>query len=613
MVKQIKHTNERITEDLLDELFANLGYKQENIHIEKQISADSRIKKLLKNASKSGNGKGSPEHIITIDGYPEFLIITECKADIKYHESQDLANPKDFAVDGVIHYMNYLSKEFNVIGIAASGMTKDKLLISTFFLGKGLTSNKLTRLPDEKILPINDYIKAWQFDPNVKKQQKDDLIKFSKLLHNYLRDYAKLSENEKPLLVSAILLALEDPSFEAGYEKSKHDAALSRKIIQSISEILEENDLHEDQKNKILSSYSFIQAHPELTKRIEDTKKRVLLNLVKQIDENIMPFIRIHQDMDMVGQFYGEFLRYTGGDKKALGIVLTPQHITELFAELAELTPQSKVLDTCAGTGGFLIACAAKMISLVGNDSEAMEEITQNNLIGVEQQPNMFTLGAANMLLRKYGMQHSFQDNSFDLKGILTALEPDVGTINPPYAQKGEGLSELEYIEFLLDCVKKDGKVFAIVPISCAIAPSPAKSRLLKSHTLEAVMSMPNDLFYPVGTYTCIMVFTAKKPHPSNKETWFAYWKDDGFEKTKNSGRLDVNGTWEITKDHWVDMYTNKSEIVGVSVKHKVTSDDEWCAEAYMETDYSDLVQEDFEAELERFITFKMANKGRLI
>ncbi|MFB6198437.1 MAG: hypothetical protein ABEI52_09255, partial [Halobacteriaceae archaeon] len=32
-----------------------------------------------------------------------------------------------------------------------------------------------------------------------------------------------------------------------------------------------------------------------------------------------------------------EFLRYTGGDKKGLGIVLTPKHITELFAEVADV------------------------------------------------------------------------------------------------------------------------------------------------------------------------------------------------------------------------------------------------------------------------------------
>ena len=36
-----------------------------------------------------------------------------------------------------------------------------------------------------------------------------------------------------------------------------------------------------------------------------------------------------------------EFLKYTGGDKKALGIVLTPRHITELFAMLANVAARA--------------------------------------------------------------------------------------------------------------------------------------------------------------------------------------------------------------------------------------------------------------------------------
>lgn len=59
---------------------------------------------------------------------------------------------------------------------------------------------------------------------------------------------------------------------------------------------------------------------------------------------------------DILGHFYGEFLKYTGGDKKALGIVLTPRHITELFALIANVNKKSTVLDICAGTGGFLVS-----------------------------------------------------------------------------------------------------------------------------------------------------------------------------------------------------------------------------------------------------------------
>ncbi|MDR2411137.1 MAG: N-6 DNA methylase [Candidatus Peribacteria bacterium] len=46
---------------------------------------------------------------------------------------------------------------------------------------------------------------------------------------------------------------------------------------------------------------------------------------------------------------------------------------------------------------------------------------------------------------------------------------------------------------------------------------------MLQEHTLEAVFSMPNELFFnsKVNVVSCIMIFTAKKPHPQNKKVYF--------------------------------------------------------------------------------------------
>jgi len=119
-------------------------------------------------------------------------------------------------------------------------------------------------------------------------------------------------------------------------------------------------------------------------------------------------------------------------------------------------------------------------------------------------------------------------------------------------------------------------------------------------------MSLPDDLFYPVGTVTCIMVFTAHIPHlESNRKTWFGYWKNDGFVKTKQFGRIDLNHKWDKTRDAWVEAFRNRDEIAGLSVKKKVASGDEWCAEAYMTTDYSNLTFEDFDMEIRNYIMFR--------
>ena len=42
---------------------------------------------------------------------------------------------------------------------------------------------------------------------------------------------------------------------------------------------------------------------------------------------------------------------------------------------------------------------------------------------------------------------------------------------------------------------------------------------------------------------------------------------------------------------------------------HHVSAKDEWCAEAYMETDYSQLNQIDFEFVVKQYIAYKFLNQ----
>jgi type I restriction-modification system DNA methylase subunit len=162
----------------------------------------------------------------------------------------------------------------------------------------------------------------------------------------------------------------------------------------------------------------------------------------------------------------------------------------------------------------------------------------------------------------------------------------------------------------MLDCLVTGGTGIAIVPISCAISPHTMREELMRFHTLEAVMSMPSELFYPVGTITCIMVWTAGTPHEiSNRKTWFGYWRNDGFVKTKHRGRIDQNHTWPTIRDKWVESFRNREVHAGESVMKRVSVNDEWCAEAYMETDYSNIKQEDFERELRKYVVFRIMNE----
>jgi len=96
--------NERKAETLIRNKFKQLGYYDDtNIIIEEQKSDSDVISKLLSAASKSGLGAGKPEFILRKKN-SDVVILVECKASVKEHESDKKDNPKKYAVDGVLHY-----------------------------------------------------------------------------------------------------------------------------------------------------------------------------------------------------------------------------------------------------------------------------------------------------------------------------------------------------------------------------------------------------------------------------------------------------------------------------------------------------------------------------
>lgn len=614
--QRVAMANERITENIVRTHLSEHGV--DNQIVEEQSSVIPAIKKALSAASKSGDGVGKPEFIVTFPVvHPNTVIVVECKANKRQHETKDHSNPSLYAVDGALHYSGFLASKYDVIAIAVSGTDENNLSVSTYRQLRGEPTAALLQSPNgpvDTLIDVEKYLELLTFDPSTRQRTEAELLAFSRTLHNYMRDYAKLSEPEKPLVVSGILLALRDDAFKRNWSSYK-PRDLARELYSAISRVVDDADIGSRKREIMLAPYAFVRTHPELP-RINQSGEVPLVRLIGDIDEHVRPFLDQYHDVDVIGQFYGEFLRYTGGDKKGLGIVLTPRHLTDLFVKIANVSVQDTVVDTCAGTGGFLISAMSEMDEKAGHDDEVRQKIRKHQLVGVEQRPDMFALAASNMILRGDGKANLYQGSCFDPDTLKSLKEPDqskhsrpnIGLINPPFSQRGEGLHELDYLSTLLDVLAPGGVAVVVMPMSCAIEPHPVKEKILKEHTLLAVMSLPNDLFHPVGVITCAMVFKAHQPHlQSPQPTWFGYWKNDGFVKTKDRGRIDLNREWDGIRGAWINAYHSREVKAGASVTRVVGPDDEWCAEAYMETDYSNLTASDFEETLRSFALFKLA------
>ncbi|MDT8447617.1 MAG: N-6 DNA methylase [bacterium] len=601
--------NEAKTIDLTGKLLAGHGYSDSGVTIERELSDSPKIKKLLANASKKGAGFGKPDFIIRSENYPELLLVIECKAENKFHESATGDQYADYAADGAKLYASFLAKEYDVIAIAISGQDEKEFRISHFLNLKG--QDKAYPMDWQGIMALGGYHTAYMKTDLKFNQDYDALLVYSKKLNDKLHS-KKIKESQRSLLISAVLISLGNKAFRLAYKAYDKASEIAAQLYNTVKLELDRSEIPKEKVKNILHAYSFIQVNASLT-----GNKEFVLELIDEIDENINGFIKTHAYFDAIGQFYIEFLRYANADK-GLGIVLTPPHITKLFVKLAEIDKDSVVLDNCCGTGGFLISAMHRMVQDTKGDQAKEAAIKEKQLVGIEWQDDIYALAASNMILHEDGKSNILQGDCFKLVDeVKNRFKPTAALLNPPYKSQSSDPEELEFALNALEMIEKGGKCVIILPMSCALAQSGVrlekKRKLLDQHTLEAVLSMPDELFHnsKVGVVTCVMVFTANKPHPKDKKTWFGYWKDDGFTKIKNKGRIDQLNKWDEIEKTWLSAYQNRDDVPGHSVKQVITHEDEWCAEAYMETAYEDLNQESFAAEVRKYIAFKVMNHLR--
>lgn len=608
--------NEAKTSAIFRDLIRAKGYySNTSIIIEEQKSDNPKINKLLANASKRGDKNGNPDFIIYSTEYPELIVVVEAKADINKHQSGTLDCYAGFAVDGTLLYASFLSKEFDVLAIGVSGESPNILRISHYLHLKG---EKIAhQIFSDKVLSIKEYYNSI-LQSNFKfNQDYAKLIEYTKTLNETLHA-KKIKEAQRALLISGILIALKDGGFKAGYKRHSTVTQLVKSLYTAIDGQLSSTGIEQRKLDTLNTAFSFIKVNPALNDK--STGKKFLEDLIDEIDKEINGFMLTHKYVDTVSQFYVEFLRYANNDK-GLGIVLTPPHITELFAELAGVDMHSVVLDNCCGTGGFIISAMKKMLIDAKGDEQAEISIRKEQLIGIEYDPDIYPLLISNMIIHRDGKTNVFFDSCFDKindiqnnndGGIKKKFQPTVGLLNPPYKTRKSDIEEFEFILNNLEALSPGGTCIAIIPISCVIEKSAIainmRQRVLAKHTLEAVLSMPEELFHnsKVNTVTCSVILTAHRPHPKGKKTWFAYCRDDGFVKMKNKGRIDANHVWDNIRDKWVTAYRNKEVIDGFSLMREVSAQDEWCVEAYMETNYDNFSLEDYERTVKKFLMFNL-------
>lgn len=320
---------------------------------------------------------------------------------------------------------------------------------------------------------------------------------------------------------------------------------------------------------------------------LDPNKTETLKRAVSLIDELFRQLDTRSVNSDIMGDIF-EYLLEEVKESGKNGQFRTPRHVIRFMVELLDPPLGARVLDPACGSGGFLLntllhwkakhtdedvlrlewdgtphntdKCSwpgGKQIdfsqSFFGYDNDrTMVRIAWMNLIlhGLES-PEVHQLDALSKQLDKW----QAEDKALLEYDIILANPPFTGSVDegdlsenrtrfPAAEGKGKGAittkSELLFVWLMLDLLKIGGRAAVIVPDGVLFGSTNAhralRRQLLFENTLEAVISLPANMFQPYsGVKTSIIVFqkaSDKRPAgepPRTREVWFYEVTDEAY------------------------------------------------------------------------------------
>lgn len=420
------------------------------IKYDAQGSDVKEINDALQSASKRGTGNaGYPEYVAVVK---DFVIVIEDKADLAKHQkltdtgilSTDQKDIADYAVNGAYFYAKHIAESSGFHKIFAIGVSGDEKhhKITPLYVDD---RDGYKQLPDIESFTsfttanIDEYYTRYVLAEKTDVEKTtEEILKDAAELHEYLRTYGSLKDQDKPLVVSGILLALDDKFFKPDDLLGDETTTDGQLIYDAIKRRLKASNIGPDAKrDKLMSEFSIIRTSARLNEVDAKLGKTPLKFYTEFLKKNVFDNIKYRSSSeDFIGRFYGEFMSYSGGDGQTLGIVLTPRHICDLFCDLLDIQATDIVLDPCCGTAGFLVAAMHHMLEKAGTDQNKRKNIKKKQLHGFELQSNMFAIAATNMILRDDGNSNIKCEDFLRQNSAQVQLKgATVGMMNPPYSQ----------------------------------------------------------------------------------------------------------------------------------------------------------------------------------
>ncbi|WP_199529036.1 type I restriction-modification system subunit M [Pseudoalteromonas sp. bablab_jr010] len=259
--------------------------------------------------------------------------------------------------------------------------------------------------------------------------------------------------------------------------------------------------------------------------------------------------------LDVIGNAYEYLIKNfaASGGQKA-GEFYTPPEVSDLIAELLDPQPGDSICDPACGSGSLLMKCGRKVVANHGSKQYA--------LYGQEAIGSTWSLAKMNMFLHgednhKIEWGDTIRNPKLLYKnGDLMLF--DIVTANPPFSLDKWGHDEAEHDTFsrfrrgippktkgdyafilhMLETLKpKTGRMGVVVPHGVLFRGSSEgkiRQQLIDENMLDAVIGLPEKLFYGTGIPAVILLF---RKHKTDSNVLFIDASRD-FKAGKNQNLL---------------------------------------------------------------------------
>lgn len=350
---------------------------------------------------------------------------------------------------------------------------------------------------------------------------------------NYKKEHGDEPELIEELMKSERFVLPRESSFYSLYER-RYEPGNGERIDMALHALEEANGTKlKDAGKSVFQDISF-----NTDKLGEEKQKNTILKDLLEVfaskDLDLKPS-RVGS-LDVIGNGY-EFLiknfAASGGQKA--GEFYTPPEVSDLIAELLDPQKGDSICDPACGSGSLLMKCGRKVVANHNSKEYA--------LYGQEAIGSTWSLAKMNMFLHGED-NHKIEwgdtirnPKLLDKNGDLMLF--DIVTANPPFSLDKWGYEQAEndkfdrfrrglppktkgdyaFISHMIETLKPvTGRMGVVVPHGVLFRGSSEgkiREKLINENLLDAVIGLPEKLFYGTGIPAAILIFKKQKSDDS--------------------------------------------------------------------------------------------------